>query len=167
VTRRICTPSAGAAARRLARSALALGLVSGSLLALAPGQARSADEQTVLEGSGICYPDGFDVNTVGTVRGKMRALTRPERGPVRFRLESPGETYTVLVSPRWFWPGALSVVPDGTEVLVVGSKSLGRDRTLYLIAQEISFPASGASLRLRDGDGRPLWMGTRRHSGRR
>lgn len=127
-----------------------------------PGVSRS--EETVLEGSGICYPAGFDVNTVGTVQGRARGFTLVERGPIRFRLAAGDKTYTVLCAPRWYWPEALSLA-DGTEVRVRGSKALGRDGTLYVIAEEVSLPAAGVALRLRDSLGRPLWLGGRQHRG--
>ncbi|MBI5441146.1 MAG: hypothetical protein HY900_08040 [Deltaproteobacteria bacterium] len=148
-------------------AALAGILLSALLASTAPAPAHGAEETTVLQGSGICYPHGFEVNTVGAVRGKIRGLIQPERGPVRFRLDAGGETYVVLVCPARFWPEGSPPLRERTEVLVRGSKTLGRDRALYLIAQELVFPASGASVKLRDPQGRPLWMGARAPRGPR
>ncbi|NJD62942.1 MAG: hypothetical protein FIA93_09535 [Deltaproteobacteria bacterium] len=125
--------------------------------ALESAQAQESD--TVLEGSGIRYPGGFDPNTVGEVRGKAYGLSVPERGPVRFRLETGKETYTVLASPKWFWKDLSADLPDGTEFRVRGSKTLGRDANLYVIAQRIRIGSSGRSMDLRDDDGFPLWKG--------
>jgi hypothetical protein len=135
--------------------------LSASDIVLSTGRAHAAEEESVLAGTGICYPSGFDINTVGAVPGKVRDVIRPERGPVRFRLEAFRETYTVLAAPKWFWDSLIPALPDGTDLLVRGSKALGRDGTLYLIAQELSFPAAGASIRLRNPQGRPLWMSRR------
>ncbi len=120
-------------------------------------QAQEGD--TVLEGSGIRYPGGFDPNTVGDVRGKAYGLSVPERGPVQFRLQTGKETYTVLASPKWFWKDLNAELPDGTEIRVRGSKTLGQDANLYIIAQRIRIGSSGRSMGLRDDDGFPLWKG--------
>ncbi|MCL5884646.1 MAG: hypothetical protein M1377_04800 [Deltaproteobacteria bacterium] len=125
--------------------------------ALETAQAQGND--TVLEGSGIHYPGGFDPNTVGEVRGKAYGLSVPERGPVRFRLETGRETYTVLASPKWFWKDLNAELPEGMEIRVRGSKTLGRDANLYIIAQKIRIGSSGRSMDLRDDGGFPLWKG--------
>jgi hypothetical protein len=125
--------------------------------ALETAQAQEGD--TVLEGSGIHYPSGFDPNTVGEVRGKAYGLSVPERGPVRFRLETGKETYTVLASPKWFWKDLSAELPDGAEIRVRGSKTLGQDSNLYIIAQRIRIGASGRPMDLRDDGGSPLWKG--------
>ena len=125
--------------------------------ALETAQAQESD--TVLEGSGIHYPGGFDPNTVGEVRGNAYGLSVPERGPVRFQLETGRETYTVLASPKWFWKDLHAELPDGAEIRVRGSKTLGQDSNLYIIAQRIRIGSSGRPMDLRGGDGSPLWRG--------
>lgn len=125
--------------------------------ALETAQAQESD--TVLEESGIHYPGGFDPNTVGEVRGKAYGLSVPERGPVRFRLETGRETYTVLASPKWFWKDLSAELPDGTGIWVRGSKTLGQDSNLYIIAQKIRIGSSDRSMVLRDDGGFPLWKG--------
>ena len=60
------------------------------------------EKDMVLEASGIHYPGGYDLHTVGEVRGQVSRLTRPEKGPVRFTLVSDRATYTVLASPAWY-----------------------------------------------------------------
>lgn len=143
---------------RAARAALLLHLFFLALL-LAAAPARAEEKDATLEGSGIHYPGGFDPNTVGEVKGKAYGLFRPDRGPVRFRLETGRETYTVLTSPAWFWNDLKANLSDGTEVRVLGSKSLGKDMNLYIIAQEIRLASSGQSFVLRDEEGFPLWKG--------
>jgi len=121
--------------------------------------AQAEEKDTVLEGSGIHYPGGFDPNTVGEVRGKAYGLSVPERGPVQFRLQTGKETYTVLASPKWFWKDLNAELPDGTEIRVRGSKTLGQDSNLYIIAQRIRIGSSGRPMGLRDDNGFPLWKG--------
>jgi hypothetical protein len=144
-----------------ARTALLLGFLCAAVLFPAAA-ARAAESGDVLEGSGIRYPEGFDRNTVGEIRGTAHAVDRPESGPIRFRLESGKDAYTVLVSPAWYWEDLRTEVPEGAEVKVRGSKTLGRDMGLYIIAQEIRVPSSGKAWVFRDDDGTPLWKA---HSG--
>ena len=145
------------------RAACAALLVLAVLVVWTVPSARSANAQeqdTVLSESGIRYPGGFDPNTIGEVRGKASDLTRPESGPVRFRLVSERDTYTVLACPPWMWNDLKVDLPEGTEVKVRGSKSLGKDGNLYVIAQEMELPEARKSIAFRDGSGIPLWKGS-------
>ncbi|MGZ8463807.1 MAG: hypothetical protein ACXWWT_13340 [Candidatus Deferrimicrobiaceae bacterium] len=142
---------------RAALSALLPGFLCVLYLFPACGTAFAAGNGTVLEGSGIHYPEGFDPNTVGEVRGTARGVERPERGPIRFRLESGKEAYTVLVSPSWYWEDLRTEIREGAEVSVRGSKTLGRDMGMYIIAQEIRVMSSGQAWVFRDQAGFPLW----------
>jgi len=125
-----------------------------------PGAA--AQEETVLPESGIRYPGGFDPNTVGEVQGKVNDLVLAERGPVSFKLRGERETYVVLSGPAWYWGDESEEISEGTEVRVRGSKSLGKDGNLYIVAQEIDVVASGKSVVFRSEHGSPLWKGSRR-----
>jgi len=42
------------------------------------------ENDVVLPGSGIHYPGGFDMNTVGILQGKAYGIHVPEKGPVQF-----------------------------------------------------------------------------------
>jgi hypothetical protein len=128
------------------------------LLAVDPVQAEEKD--MVLPESGIHYPGGFDPNTVGEVLGKAHGYFQPESGPVRFQLISTKETYTILVSPAWYQRDLEKKISDGTEVRVQGSKSLGKDGKLYIIAQKIKILSSGETMAFRNEDGYPLWKGS-------
>jgi len=121
--------------------------------------AHAEEGDVVLQGSGVLYPGGFDPNTVGEVQGKAYGLAQPQHGPVRFRLESGKETYTVLASSGWYWKDLKTQLLDGSNVVVRGSKTLGNDMQLYIVAQKIRLLDSGRSLVLRDEAGRPLWQG--------
>ena len=68
-----------------------------------PPLSYAQDKDIVLPESGIHYPGGFDANTVGVVQGKVYEFSQPESGPVRFRLESARENYTIIASPSWYW----------------------------------------------------------------
>jgi hypothetical protein len=125
-------------------------------------QAHAEEMEGVLQESGIRYPGGFDPNTVGKVEGKVQGYFQPKSGPVRFQITSGRDTYTVLVSPAWYWNDLGAKVAGGTQVRVRGSKSLGRDGKLYIIAQEVQILPSGKSLVFRSENGFPLWKGSRR-----
>jgi hypothetical protein len=143
---------------RAALSALLFFICCGlPLLVLKSAQAEEKD--VVLPESGIHYPGGFDQNTVGEVQGKAYGYLQPEKGPVQFRVVSEKETYIVLVAPRWYWNELGGKITDGTEVRVHGSKSLGKDGNLYIIAQEMRIIPSGKAMVFRDEDGFPLWKG--------
>jgi hypothetical protein len=125
-----------------------------------------ADEvNMVLENSGILYPGGFDLNTIGEVKGKVRNLKVPEIGPVYFGLTAEKDTYTVLASPAWYWRQFGLGMAEGDKVTVKGSKSLGRDSNLYIIAQDIKNETTGKIITLRNEDGKPLWSNASRMSG--
>ena len=121
--------------------------------------AHAEEGDVVLQGSGVRYPGGFDPNTVGEVQGRAFGLAQPQHGPVRFRLEAGNETYTVLASSNWYWKDLKAQLPDGSNVLVRGSKTLGNDMQLYIVAQKIRLLDSGRSLVLRNEAGKPLWKG--------
>lgn len=127
-----------------------------------PLLAQAEEKEQVLPECGIQYPGGFDRNTVGQVEGEVHGYLQPKRGPVRFQVVSGRKTYTVLVSPAWYWKDLGAKVSDGTQIRVQGSKSLGKDGKLYIIAQEIRIFPSGQSMVFRSEDGFPIWKGSRR-----
>ena len=130
-----------------------------ALLVCLPAGARAAEPDTVLAGSGIRYPEGFDADTVGEVRGRVSGTEVPGSGPVRFRLATDRESYNILASPAWYWKDLRVELPDGSEVRVRGSKTLGKDMALYVVAQEVQLIPSGKSWLFRNADGHPLWKG--------
>lgn len=143
------------------------GCIGACVLALLIMTASSvfAEQDTFLEKSGIRYPEGFDVNTVGEIRGSVSGFQVPEKGPVLFTLSSKRDTYTVIASPKWYWEDSEIPMQDGLEVRVTGSKTLGKDGNLYVVAQELTVVSSGMTYSLRSMDGSPLWKGPRFSSG--
>lgn len=130
------------------------------LLLCIPALSLQAEEQdTVLARCGIRYPMGYDPNTVGEVQGQVQALSRPTSGPVSFQLASERERYIVLASPAWYWRDVGREIAEGATVMVRGSKTLGKDNNLYIIAQEIRNMSTGKVLILRATNGVPLWSG--------
>ncbi len=110
------------------------------------------------EESGIDFPGGFDLNTVGDLRGKVVGLYRPVgSGPIILNLETEWERYAVITCPPWYWDKLKVKVSSGEEARVIGSKSLGRDFNLYIVAQEIQLIGQGKSIKFRNKAGAPLW----------
>ena len=141
------------------RPALLLLVVVIALSPAAAARAQESEPETILPACGIRYPGGYDPNTVGVVEGRVAAFERPERGPVSFRLEAAGETYTVFTAPAWFWADRKVGIGNGDRVRVKGSKTMGADGNLYLVAQEITVPGAERPVVLRDLLGRPTWSG--------
>jgi len=127
-----------------------------------PLLAQAQEKEQVLPECGIHYPGGFDPNTVGQVEGEVCGYLQPKRGPIRFQVISGRKKYIVLVSPAWYWEALGAKVSEGTKIWVQGSKSLGKDGKLYIIAQEIRIFPSGQSMVFRSEDGFPLWKGSKR-----
>ncbi len=122
--------------------------------------AMAADQEGAFEQSGIHFPGGFDLNTVGDLSGKATGLSRPAgNGPVILKIETAWEKYAVVTCPPWYWDELKVKVSVGEEVRVIGSKSLGKDSNLYIIAQEIHFVGQGKTITLRSKTGTPLWSG--------
>lgn len=126
-----------------------------------PQISHAQDKDVVLPESGIHYPGGFDANTAGIVHGRVYEFSQPASGPVQFNLESEKENYTIIASPSWYWKDLGVKIPDGTEVKVRGSKSLGKDGKLYVIGQEMEVISTGKIYAFRDDNGYPLWKGGR------
>ena len=121
-------------------------------------QARAAEQD--FERSGIHFPGGFDFNTVGILSGKIASLYRPSgNGPVILNVATEWEKYAIITCPPWYWDELKIKVSNGEEVRVIGSKSLGKDSNLYIIAQEIQLIGQGKTLTLRSKAGTPLWSG--------
>ena len=146
----------GAALRASLASACLL-LVS-ALGIVAPAGAED-EKDLVLPGCGICYPGGYDPNTVGEVKGPVSEVVVPDNGPVRFTVSGDEERWIVLASPAWFWKSLDVRLAPGDTVAVRGSKSLGADGKLYIVAQSIDFQGQQPTLLLRDARGLPIWRG--------
>ena len=147
--------------RRLASPLLRLVFLAAvvALPAADPARGQEKEPEVTLPACGIRYPGGYDPNTVGIVEGRVASLSRPEQGPVSFRLEADGASYTVLTAPAWYWEERQLAVRDGDQLRVKGSKTMGADGKLYVVVQEITLPGGERPVTLRHSDGKPLWSG--------
>ncbi len=128
-----------------------------ALPAAAAPVAATGEEETTLSGSGIHYPGGYDPNTAAVVEGRVAELHWPCCGPVSFTLLARRDRYTVLTAPASHWLETGLNIPPGTAVKVTGSKAMGRDGKLYLVAAEVLIVPTGAVISFRDTGGNPGW----------
>lgn len=76
------------------------------------------------------------------------------------------ETYIVLASPASSWQDLRGEWQDGGEVRILGSKTLGADGRLHMIAQEVRIPGTGRIISFRTENGSPLWLQSGVRSGK-
>ncbi len=110
-----------------------------------------------LERSGIRYQDGFDINTVGEVKGIVNHVYAPDSGPVQIVLSNRFDKYIAIIAPKWYLEDIALSIQEGQEVRIRGSKGLGKDGNLYILAQEIVLTSNGRSFVFRSQSGSPLW----------
>ncbi len=123
----------------------------------AAGAPEGCDQ--VLPGCGICYPGGYDDNTVGEVQGTILDVQAPAQGPVRLVVAGEREQWVVLAAPLGLLESMALHLAPGAAVTVRGSKNLGADGRLYLVAREIRAAGGKPGVVLRDCRGTPLWSG--------
>ena len=103
---------------------------------------------------------GFDKNTVVQVSGTANQVDIvPRSGPATLRLETSGESFTVMLGPGWYLAELKVDLRTGDRLMVEGSKMMDRGGNLHLIASRIVNERTGVVLTLRDEAGRPVWMG--------
>jgi hypothetical protein len=102
---------------------------------------------------------GFDKNTVVQVSGTANQVDIVQRsGPSTLRLDSAGESFTVMLGPGWYLAEVNVDLRTGDRLMVEGSKMMDRGGNLHLIASRIVNERTGIVLELRDDMGRPRWM---------
>lgn len=105
---------------------------------------------------------GFDRNTVIRVSGTASQVDIVSRGgPSTLRLDTSGESFTVMLGPGWYLAEIHADIRQGDPLIVEGSKMMDRGGNLYLVAARITNQRTGAILGFRDEAGRPLWMSGR------
>lgn len=110
--------------------------------------------------SGLNLEQGYDLNTVTTVRGKVVSTNIGERGgPVTILMNQGADTVHVIAGPPWYWSDRGISIKAHDEISVQGAKAQGKDGETYLISRTISNISTGESVTLRSETGRPLWKG--------
>ena len=109
--------------------------------------------------------EGYDENTEINVSGTILEITPHTRGPVIVRLSSKGRVYNIKTAPLWYLAKENITFVTGAQIEVMGSKYVGTDGNLYLMARQIKDPTTGQIIMMRDSACRPLWWGDRRGGG--
>jgi hypothetical protein len=103
-------------------------------------------------------PHGYDPNTVVTLEATVRV---PKLTPPMPSLEvetALGEAVSVVLGPPWYLERAGVAFAAGDRVIVEGSKLMEDSGRVVLVAARVEKVPGGATLRLRNEQGMPLWM---------
>lgn len=111
--------------------------------------------------SGLNFDQGYDLNMVATVRGKVISVgTGESGGPVTIIIRQGPQTIHAITAPPWFWSDRGIAIQPQDEVVVQGAKAQGKDGAMYLISRQVSNISTGDSVTLRSATGRPIWKGS-------
>jgi len=109
--------------------------------------------------SGLNVAEGFDVNTVGTLTGKV--ITPPERSGdeqhTTMTVNADQGNVTVILGPWWYWEQQSMAISRGQDITVTGSRAIGKDGSLYIFTQRIKNNTNGETITLRSETGVPFW----------
>ena len=109
-------------------------------------------------GSGLDLNQGYDVNTVTSLKGKVISLNADEwGGPVLIEIRTSSGAILLVSGPWWYWKDNGIPVKIGDEILAHGAKAEGKDGRMYLLAQKLTNQSTGDSLVLRSDDGVAVW----------
>jgi hypothetical protein len=83
------------------------------------------------------------------------------RGPILVTLKFREKSYLVITAPPWYLIEENVTFQANEVVEVIGSKYIGRDGRLYIVARQLRYTPTGRVITLRDSTYRPLWKGHR------
>jgi hypothetical protein len=102
-------------------------------------------------------PHGYDANTVVTLECTVRSAKPTPRMPSLEVETELGEAITVVLGPPWYLDRTGVTFGAGDRVIVEGSKLMEDSGRLVVVAARVQRMVDGATLRLRDEKGLPLW----------
>jgi hypothetical protein len=105
--------------------------------------------------------EGYDENTEIRVMGKVTSLVQRARGPVIIVLQTANRDYKVITGPPWYLAQEGFDLKLGDELKIRGSKFIGRDGNVYIVARRIKDTSTGKVLKLMDEACMPYWRGHR------
>jgi hypothetical protein len=110
--------------------------------------------------SGLDFNQGYDVNTVTTVSGRVASLPHEnQQDNTVFEIKNGTEFINICIGPGSFWEKKEMPVRLNDEITAKGSKAQGQDGKLYLLTQKLVNKTTGAQLELRSDKGEPVWSG--------
>ena len=110
--------------------------------------------------SGLNLETGYDANTVSTISGRIVSLqVGAEYRKSSLVLENNGTQAIVVLGPHRYWAEFGIELKAGDLVTVRGSKALGKDGKVYVLAQKFTDTSQNTSVTLRNESGHPAWVG--------
>jgi hypothetical protein len=109
--------------------------------------------------------EGYDENTEIRVKGIVKDISSRKRGAIVLLFKAGNREYRVVTGPQRYLLQEGFEFRSGDSLFVVGSKFIGRDGSIYIVARRIKNTVSGKTLLLRDSSLIPLWRGGPRHMG--
>ena len=113
--------------------------------------------------SGLDLNQGYEVNTVTTLKGNVVSLDFDQGGgPALIGVSAGHEEIFVVTAPKWYWREHGIPVRVGDDIVAQGSLAEGQDGRRYLLARKLTNQSTGREIVLRNSDGVPAWSGLRR-----
>mgnify|MGYP001344783202 CR=1 FL=1 len=110
--------------------------------------------------SGLDLNQGYDINTVTTVAGRVVVAPRQgEKDQFIVEIASASGLVNVSIGPATFWQSKGVPVSLNDELSAKGSLAQGEDGKTYLLAQKLVNKTTGSQVELRNEKGVPSWSG--------
>lgn len=110
--------------------------------------------------SGLDFNQGYDINTVTTVSGRVASLPHEDHGDnYVFEIKNGAASINICLGPGSFWEKKEMPVRLNDDITAKGSKAQGQDGKLYLLTQKLVNKTTGIQLELRNDKGEPAWSG--------
>jgi hypothetical protein len=101
--------------------------------------------------------EGYDENTEIRIKGVVTEILPQMRGAIIVIIKAGNREYRVVTGPKKYLLLENIEFKPKDSLLVTGSKFIGRDGCIYIIARRIKNVSSGRNLLLRDSALIPLW----------
>ena len=129
-----------------------------SLLVLLTGRAHAflwfGDGDAAKSKHGIDLKQGYDVNTVITVTGRVARIPHADdKKNMLLEMVSGSETIHVSIGTEASWGKNALAISLNDELTVKGSKAQGSDGEIYILAQRLIDRSAGGQLMIRDEQG--------------
>ncbi len=101
--------------------------------------------------TGIDLKQGYDVNTVMTVTGRVTRLPHADdKKNMLLDIARGAETIHVSIGTESTWEKNALAISLNDELTVKGSKAQGNDGEMYILAQRLNDRSGGGQLMIRD-----------------
>ncbi|WP_239027018.1 DNA-binding protein [Geomonas oryzisoli] len=108
--------------------------------------------------SGLDFNRGYDLNTVGSVSGRVTAAPHQvENEQYIVEVQTASGAVSLSVGPGAYWQKRGIAVRINDEISAKGARAQGRDGKDYLLTQKLVNRTTGAAVELRSESGEPAW----------